>query len=129
MAAQEFMLAGKPYRLLFNGAAMFASQELLGERNLVEALTAPGTEGFDLLCKLTVLMAEQGELMRRYEGHKKSPMLKEEDLRLLAGPYDIIQIRNAALDAVAAGYRRDVQDEDEDVDVILQRLEKKTDKN
>lgn len=125
MTMQEITLAGKTYPLLYNGAAMFAAQELLGERNLVTTLTAQGTEGFDFLCKLTVLMAEQGELMRRYEGHKKAPFLKEEALRLLARPFDIIQIRNAALEAVAAGFRREVQEEETEVDLGLQELQKK----
>lgn len=125
-AIHEIHLAGKAYRLLFNGAAMFAAQDILGGRNIGEALSTPGSEGFDLLCKLTVIMAEQGELFRRYEGHKKAPLLKEEDLRLLATPYDVMEIRTAAFEAVSAGYRREVEEDEEEADLGLQELQKKT---
>lgn len=126
MGGAVLSFAGKEYPLLFNGAALFAAQELT-EKNLVEALTEYNREGFDLLCRFVAILSEQAELCRRYEGHAPAEHLTAERLLRTAMPPDIEAMRLAALDALTRGYRREKGGEDEEIDLGLMELQKKSD--
>lgn len=125
MGGVVLTFAGRAYPLLFNGAALFAAQELT-DKNLVEAVTEYSKEGFGLLCRLVAILSEQAELCRRYEGYAPAEPLTAERLLCTAMPYDIEAMRLAALDALTRGYRRE-QAEEEEIDLGLLELQKKSD--
>ena len=58
------------------------------------------------------LLAEQGELARRYEGDDKGETPDEEQLRAAVMPYDVIAMRQSVLEALMRGYKRDVPEEE-----------------
>lgn len=128
MKITEITLAGQTYYLYFNGVAMFALQDIYGDNNVLELLSSTDAKGFDALCKVTAILAEQGELMRRYQGHDKGKMPTENDIRTLVMPIDIIKLKYAAMEAMLAGYGREIKNEDEEIDVGLLELQKKKEK-
>jgi len=117
---------GKGYSLLFNGAAMFAAQELFGEESLSDAIFEGGAEAWGKVCRLLEILIEQGELARRFYGHTEQPLLAAEEIRLMAGPLEITHLRQAATDAIMKGYGREVENEDEIIDVGLLKHQKKS---
>ena len=45
----------------------------------------------------------------------------------MARPVDVLELRRAMLEAVAHGYGREMREEEEEIDVGLAELQKKTD--
>lgn len=125
MKAVKITLAGQDYYLTFNGAAMFAFEDAFGGSNAYFELSGqPGRAGFEAVCKAVSILAEQGELARRSLGYDKGPLPQADQIMALASPMDALTLRKAALDAVLAGYGREVES-GEDVDIGLLELERK----
>ena len=116
---------GVEYELLFNGSAMFKMRELYGDDNIAELLEGQTAITFQRTCKLAVILAEQGELLRRWLGYDQKEMLTEELLRLSLSPIGFLHLKNAVFDAVYEGYSREVKDENEEIDLGLAELNKK----
>lgn len=116
-------VCGTEYHLLFNGYAMFAAQDMFENRQLGEIVQDNTAEGFVNLCRVFCLLAEQGELARRYEGYDKGETPDEERLRAAVMPYDVITMRQSVLEALMRGYKRDVPEEE--TDLGLAELQKK----
>ena len=116
-------VCGQTYHLLFNGYAMYAGMEAFGDRSLAEVIQENSMQGFMDLCKVFCLLGEQGELARRYEGYDPGKLPDEEELRLHAAPFDILAMRQACIEAVTAGFRREV--EAAETDLGLAELQKK----
>ena len=108
-------VCGTEYHLLFNGYAMFAAQDMFENRQLGEIVQDNTAEGFVNLCRVFCLLAEQGELARRYEGYDKGETPDEERLRAAVMPYDVITMRQSVLEALMRGYKRDVPEEETDL--------------
>lgn len=115
---------GEEYHLLFNAAVMFAEQEQFSEGGMIEDTSKNSADGLDALARAFCLLAEQGELARRSEGYEPRPIPRPDTVRPHIGPYDVLDMRKAVIDAVVTGYKRDVPDEE--VDLVLAELEKKT---
>lgn len=125
MKAIKATLAGQEHYLVFNGSAMFAFEdESGGAGGMLDELT-DDRSGFDKLCRAVTILAEQGELVRRHFGYDQRPMLTEETVRALATPKDIVQLKQAVINAVMQGYGREVTDDQEEVDLGLVELEQK----
>ncbi len=120
----ETTLGGVTCRLMYNGTALFAVRDIVGD-NLIDTLTLDTAQGYDDLCRIVAVLAEQGELVRRYEGYDKGPMLSADDVRLLTRPADIPDLKRAVLSAVMLGYGREINP-DKEVDLGLRELQKKT---
>lgn len=116
-------VCGTEYHLLFNGYAMFAAQDMFENRQLGEVVQDNTAEGFVNLCRVFCLLAEQGELARRYEGYDRGETPDEERLRAAVMPYDVIAMRQSVLEALMRGYKRDVPEEE--TDLGLAELQKK----
>lgn len=71
-----------------------------------------------------VELANDGELCRRADGYEPRRMLTLDDLSLRMSPYDYVLIKDAVVKAIMAGYRREV-DSNEDVDLGLAELNEK----
>lgn len=111
--------------MVFTATAMFEAEEVFGGSNeMLSAISAGGKKGFDALCKAVGILAEQGELVRRHLGYEPRPMVAEEDVRAAALPSDVGDLTERVINAVALGYKRDVENH-EDVDLGLIELEQK----
>ena len=65
-------------------------------------LTQPDTkEANNLLFQAVSILAEQGELVRRYYGYDKDEMLEAESLPLLLTPMDMLTLKTALYCAVS----------------------------
>ena len=102
---------------------MFAAQDMFENRQLGEIVQDNTAEGFVNLCRVFCLLAEQGELARRYEGYDRGETPDEERLRAAVMPYDVITMRQSVLEALMRGYKRDVPEEE--TDLGLAELQKK----
>ncbi len=118
-------LEGRELCLVCNGSAMFEAEERFGGAvAMVKAVAAPGRAGFDALCEAVSILAEQGELVRRYMGHEARPLLDAAGLALLALPKDVPLLRQAVNMAVTVGFGREVEPP-VDVDLGLAELQQK----
>lgn len=118
----------REYHLAFNGAAMFAIGDEFGTTNVFELLQDGTIKEFENICKLSAILSEQGELIRRYNGQDNGPILKAEELAVMASPNDVMTLKRGVINAVIAGYGREVE-EDEEQDGYLAEIEKKTESN
>ena len=128
MKGISYIFGGIEYTFIFNGAALFACYDKFGYgESPIDMITPNTAEGLDSLCWMAETLSEQGELVRRYLGYEKGPILKAAEISVLALPIDIIELRNAIVGAVAVGFKRETG-EDEEIDLGLIELEKKTEK-
>lgn len=125
--------------LMYNGAAMFALNELHTKittdengqsreeiKNILEAIAPSTKAGFYALCEAAAIMAEQGELYRRYMGYDKGKIIKKEELLCTMSPLDTMKLKTAVMKAVANGIKMESpQDENEERDLVLEELNKK----
>lgn len=123
-------IAGKERYLLFNGIAMFAiDEEFGGTTELMEAIGKNDEEGYRNICKVIALLAEQGELARRYYGHDSQEILSADDIEVCTIPADIVRMRLAIPLAISAGFGREIKPENEEIDLgLLELNQKKTTK-
>lgn len=129
MRAVSVTLEDRELFLVFNGAAMFEAEELFGGSSaMVKAVYLPGREGMDALCKAVAMLSAQGAAVRRYMGYDAPPPISEEEIKVLAGPGDLLRLGKAVNRAVTVGYGRDVDDKG-DVDLGLVELRQKKTKN
>lgn len=111
--------------MVFTATAMFEAEEVFGGSNeMLSAISAGGKKGFDALCKAAAVLAEQGELVRRYMGHEPRPIMEQQDIRAVMTPADVGDLTQRVINAVTLGYKRDVENH-EDVDLGLIELEQK----
>lgn len=116
---------GQQYNLLFNGAAMFAIRDKYQTDNISELIDGDSVIAFQRTCKIAVILAEQGELLRRFLGYDNRPMLSEQEILATVTPIGIMRLKNALASAMIEGYSRDVKDENEEIDLGLAELNKK----
>lgn len=126
MKAEKFNLCGQDYYLLFNAAAMFTIDELRGEQTIVDITQTNDKASVEILFKTAEILSEQGELTRRKLGYDKGTFLTADDLHTMAQPVDIMLLRLAVYRAITIGYDRESEDDDQEVDLVLQEIEKKT---
>lgn len=115
---------GREYHLLFNGNAMFAEKELFGKQGgIAQAISQDGVEGVRQLAEAFCLLAGQGELARRYEGHETQPVPNPEAVAVHALPVDLPAMRGAVMRAILKGYGREI--EEDEIDLGLAEVQKK----
>lgn len=125
MKTVEICAGGGVCRLLFNGYAMCAINELCGgAAQLFEQIQGTGEKELGLLCRAFAVMAEQGELCRRSMGYDPEELITAEQLLPRIMPGDIPVMRRAVYAAIMLGYGREVESND-DVDLVLQELQLK----
>ena len=129
MKAVKINLAGRERYLAFTGEAMFQIQEKFGgTAELLEAMKGNTREAFSAAYEAAAILAEQGELARRYLGYDKSPMIDAEAIRATTGPADFLKLVHSISSAISLGYGREVEAEGDEVDLGLAELnaQKKT---
>lgn len=127
MKAVKINLAGEERYLAFTGGAMFTiKDEFGGVSELLSAMSKDTREGYDVTCKAAEILAEQGELARRHMGHTPATILNAAEISDLTSPAEYAAVKNAIPVAIALGFGREIENEDEEVDLVLVELQKKT---
>ena len=85
-------------------------------------------DGFAAACKAAAILAEQGELARRQTGYTPQPILEEDGVSASLAPADLARLKLAVTSAITLGYGREVEPENDEVDLGLAELneQKKT---
>ncbi len=118
-------IAGVQRHLTFSISCMFDMQEQYGNiQKSLEIIQADNRDAFDAVRWFAVRMANEGELCRRNAGYEPLPMAEEKDIASTMSPYEYAQLRDAVVDAIAAGYKREVKD-DKETDLGLEELNAK----
>lgn len=126
MKAIKITLAGRERHLVFTGEAMFRIQEKWGGSSaLLEAIQPNTREGLLNACDAAAILAEQGELARRYFGYDPAPMVDAEAIAQTTTPDGIETLKLAIPAALTLGYGREVAPENEEIDVVLLELNQK----
>ena len=115
--------------MAFTVEAMFQVQEKFGgTTELLDAMQDSGREGFAAACRAAAILAEQGELARRSLGYDPEPMPDEGAIAASIQPGEIAALKLAIPSAMALGFGREVEPENDEVDLGLAELnaQKKT---
>lgn len=128
MKLTHITIDGREYPLCLNGAALFDIYAKFGDKNaVVSHVEGSDRKAFYNTCWILAKLCEQGELVRRYQGFAPAEIPTENQFRLLMGPLDVLAAKSAIRRAVAIGFGREVQEEQEKrVDLGLLDLQKKT---
>ncbi len=132
MKTIPFEYGSKKLNLYFNGEAMFQIEALDAQKTenqpeVLERMQQPTEDGFSALCEVAVILATQGELCRRYLQYTPERIPTVKELLLLLTPRQMLELRNAVLRTVNAGWSTAAPNEDNgDIDTGLAELEKKT---
>lgn len=122
-------MAGRERYLAFTVEAMFQIEELFGGTSELNGiLMRNDRESFAAACKAAAILAEHGELARRHMGYEPSPMPTVEDIAATIDPMGLPTLKSAIISAITLGYGREVEPENDEVDMGLAELneQKKT---
>lgn len=129
MKAVKCDLAGRVRHLCFTVEAMFQIQEQFGgAAELVTAMQDGGRDGFSATCRAAAILAEQGELARRSLGYDPEPIADAEAIAAGLDPASAMALKLVIPAAISLGYGREVEPENDEVDLVLAELnaQKKT---
>lgn len=127
MKTREYQLGERTFHLCLNGAALFDLYDRFGQdAPLLSHIEGNDKAGFENLCWMLAKLSEQGELVRRYEGHEAGKIPSEHFFRTNLAPLEVARAKQAVTEAVMLGFEREVPGEDERIDLGLLELEKKT---
>lgn len=127
MKTVEFELNGRVHHLFLNGAALFDAYDKFGDKgSLLDHMTGTGRESFDNTVWFLVKLAQQGEAMRRFQGEEAAPMLTVEEAVRMLRPVDVLRAQAAVREAWSLGFAREETPEEEEIDLGLMELQKKT---
>lgn len=122
-------IAGIERQLCYSVSVMFDMTDKYGNiQKALDIIQNDGRDSFDAVKWFAIKMANEGELCRRDAGYDPLPMVTEKDISPHMAPIDYAVLRAAVVDAIGIGYRRDIDDdEEEEKDLGLEELtEKKT---
>ncbi len=124
MKAAKIHLTGRERYLAFTVEAMFRIEEEFGSPGeLIESMQRGGREGFASSCRAAAILAEQGELARRSLGYDPQPMADAEAIAASLTPAGLAELTMAVVSAVSLGFGREVEAENDEVDLGLAELE------
>lgn len=127
MKTIPYEFGGKTYHLCMNGAALFDYYEKYGQKGFVtDTIKGTGKKSFEATCWMLAKFAEQGELVRRYQGFDHSKFPTEQYFRAMLKPLDVVSAKNHIEEAVRLGFSREEEEEEKEIDIGLAELEKKT---
>ena len=127
MKTFPYTLNGNTWHLCLNGAALFDIYEKYGDKGFVtDHIAGNDKNAFQATCWMLAKLAEQGELVRRYQGFDHGSFPTEQMFRATLAPLDVADAKFAIKEAVRLGFLREEAEEDQAVDLGLLELEKKT---
>lgn len=123
MKTVEFKAGDMRWHLCMNGAALFDIYEKFGRKGQVlDCIQGEDKQSFDNTCWLVWKLAEQGELVRRWQGHTPGRMPTLAQVRAVLSPHDVLRAKEAAAEAVKQGFAMELPPEEpEMVDLGLRR--------
>lgn len=125
MKCVDYKFNGETYPLCLNGAALFAIYDKYGTKGSVtDPIKPTNSGGFEATCFYLHKLCEQGELVRRWEGHKPRKIPAQGMFAALLSPHDVLEAKDAIREAIRLGFERE-QDERESIDIGLAELRKK----
>ena len=124
MKTVDFDLGDMRLHLCMNGAALFDIYEKFGRKGqLLDHIQGNSKEAFANTCWLLWKLAEQGELVRRWMGHRPQPIPQERQLLALLGPLDVPRAKEAIGEAARLGFAMETpRERAERIDLGLQKL-------
>ncbi len=126
MKAVKINLAGRTRYLAFTGEAMFQLRDKFGGTSqLLEDMKADTREGFSIACEAAAILAEQGEFVRRQFGYDPEPIIDAAAIAATSAPSEIVTLKLAIPAAISLGYGREVEPENDEVDLGLAELNEK----
>lgn len=129
MKTVKIDLAGRTRYLAFTVEAMFLIQESFGGTGeLIDAIKEGTREGFTAACGAAAILAQQGELVRRHLGYDPEPVIDAGTIAATMAPSGITALKLAIPAAISLGFGREVDPENDEVDLGLAELneQKKT---
>ena len=123
----ELEYRGRQVTLLYSMDVLFDASERFGSvRDMLDLLGSEKRESVDAVRWLFARMAKEGELARRENGETPRPDFPEDLIPARMRPGDFTALREACMQAVELGYRREeTDDEDEETDEGLLELQAK----
>lgn len=126
MKTAVFKLDNIQYYLFFNGEAYFRLRDMFGTENVFTVCLPVTKEGFDNLCLGVSVLAEQGELARRSLNYDAGDIPSREYLQTALTPENMTKAYEAFNTALELGFGREIEDdEDKEIDLVLQEIQKK----
>lgn len=127
MKTTQFELGGQVFHLCLNGAALFELYDKYGkETGLMEHISGNDRDAYNATCFYLATLANQGEIVRRYEGREHGKFTTDAYFRANLAVWDVARAKNAVRAALQQGFHREEVDPDQVIDLGLQELEKKT---
>ena len=129
MRAVKIILAGRERHLCLTVEAMACIEERFGSINaLIDLLPDRSRTGVSAACGAAAILAEQGELARRALGYDPAPMADEAAILATLSPKEAVDLSLAIPAAISLGFGREVEPENNEVDLGLAELnaQKKT---
>lgn len=119
------------FYLCLNGQALFDAYDKFGyEGFITKHIEGTSKESFENVCWLLSKLAEQGELVRRWQGLDRGPIVPPEYFKAHIKPLDVAGAKDAIREAVALGFSHEEEREKRDRDLGLEELaQKKTTKS
>lgn len=119
---------GTEYYFLYSGYAMFSIQDEFGSCVLPEEFSISERGGAANILRVSEILTEAAAQAGRKHHIDDIPVFKiggkdEHDIM----PYVYLALRKACADAADIGYVREIKGENEEVDLVLLRNQKKTD--
>ena len=117
---------GQTFRLCLNGAALFDIYDKFGTKGFVtDPIEGHTRKAFNATCWMFAKLAEQGELVRRWQGLDRGPIAPEQYFRVNLKPLEVSDAKKAIREAIALGFARE-EEEKRERDLFLEELQKKT---
>lgn len=127
MKTFPYELDGHKFYLCLNGQALFDAYEKFGyEGFLTKHSEGKDKQSFENTCWLLAKLAEQGELVRRWQGLDRGPIVPVEYFRAHLRPLDVAGAKDAIREALSLGFSREEEREKRVRDLGLEELQKKT---
>ena len=121
----DYTFEGQTYSLCLNAAALFAIYDKYGaDVSVTDPIKTIDNKGFEALCFYLHKLAEQGEIVRRWEGHTPAKIPTQAMFAAKLTPADIPAAKASVQEAIRLGFERE-QDKRESIDLGLAELRKK----
>lgn len=120
-------IAGVERQLCYSVSVMFDMADKYGNiQKALDIIQESNQEAFDAVRWFAVKMANEAELCRREAGYDYLPMITEKDVSKYMSPIEFADLREAVVNAISAGYRREVDGNgNEERDLGLEELNAK----
>lgn len=127
MKLTPFEFQGRTYHLLLNGAALFDIYDQFGtEGSILDPIKGNGREAFESICWYLEELIAQGELYRMRQGYERVDIPASSMFMAELSPLDVPAARTAIQAAIYAGFTREEEGPQKEIDKGLLELEKKT---